>query len=346
MENIVIALKKPYTVTVGSDLLKDCGAIISKLKKACKVMVISDSNVFPLYGNKVIASLESAGFTTGHYVFEAGEQSKTLAVVGDMVENMARCGISRTDIVVALGGGVTGDMAGFASAIYQRGIPFVQIPTTLLAAVDSSVGGKTGADLLAGKNLVGAFHQPLAVICDTDTFDTLPKAVLNDGLCEVIKYGCILDKELFDMLGEQKFEQNIVEIVSRCVKLKGDIVVEDEFDTGRRQILNFGHTMGHAIEALSDFQITHGRAVAMGMYYIEKADNSTTATEIKDVLDKYDIDISCDFTGEMIAQKAGNDKKIRDGKLNLILLNEIGDCRIEPTEISTLESFFEGGLSQ
>ncbi len=343
MKIITVDTSPSYNVLVGKDILKGCGSNIREITKAQKAMIISDSNVFPLYGDIVSKSLTDEGFIVENFCFEAGENSKTLKTVEDILEFMTSKKISHSDIIIALGGGIVGDVAGFCSAIYLRGIPFVQIPTTLLAAVDSSVGGKTGVNLSQGKNLAGAFNQPKLVLCDINTFDTLSEDIIKDGLCEVIKYGCILDKELFNRLLKGEFQKDIIDIIARCVKIKADVVKEDELDKGVRQILNFGHTIAHSIEALSDFKIPHGRAVAMGMVMIEKSNNPKNAQEIKEILDVYNIDINCEYSIKDLASKATGDKKVRGGKLNLILLNEIGSARIQAIELNEIENFFMKG---
>ncbi len=340
MREITVETAPSYRVLIDNDILKNSGSYIREITKAQKAMIISDSNVYPLYGKILVESLEDSGFQIESFCFMAGEGSKTMDTVESILEYMVEKKISHSDIIIALGGGIVGDVAGFCSAIYLRGVPFVQIPTTVLAAVDSSVGGKTGVNLPSGKNLVGAFNQPKLVICDIDTFNTLDEDIVKDGLCEVIKYGCILDKELFNELLTGEFYSNTLDIVARCVQLKAQVVKEDELDKGIRQILNFGHTIAHGIEALSGFTIPHGRAVAMGMYLIEKANNIDNATDIKKILDIYNIDISCNYSPKDLAEKATGDKKVRSGKLNLILLNSIGSSRIEPIALDKIEEFF------
>ncbi len=344
MQKITVNVKPSYEVVIGNNILKDIGTNIRKITKADKAFVISDSNVYPLYGEKLKHSLEEAGFVVESYSFLAGENSKTLATVEEILETMVRNKISHSDIIIALGGGIVGDVAGFCSATYLRGIPFVQIPTTVLAAVDSSVGGKTGVNLSSGKNLVGAFNQPKLVLCDLNTFDTLSEEIVKDGLCEVIKYGCILDENLFNNLLKGEFRNNVEDVIARCVQLKAEVVKDDEFDKGIRQILNFGHTIAHSIEALSNFSVPHGRAVAIGMYMIEKSNNPKNAEKIKEILSVYDIDIKCDYSAKDLADKATSDKKVRSGKLNLILLDQIGSAKIVPIELDKIEKFFEKGI--
>ncbi len=344
MDIIKVETSSHYDVKVGENILDDCGKLIGEVLPISNAVIISDTTVYALYGDRVKASLEASGYSVLQYCFTPGEDSKTMQTANDIIEFMAEKKISHSDIIVALGGGIVGDVAGFCAAIYLRGISFVQIPTTLLAAVDSSVGGKTGVNLTVGKNLAGAFKQPKLVICDIKTFDTLSEDILKDGLCEVIKYACIMDEDLFSLLENGDYKKHIGEIVSRCVKHKADIVKQDELDKGVRQLLNFGHTIAHAVESLSSYQIPHGRAVAIGMYRIEKANGSSTAQRIKNLLDIYSIPTNCPYTAAELADKASSDKKVRSGKLNLVLLDGIGKAEIVPMEMDKLTNFFDRGL--
>ncbi len=344
MKKIFVDVSKSYNVIVEKDSIATCGKLIREVKDACTAVIISDDTVYPLYGETVEKSLKESGFSVLSFVFAAGERSKNLATAGEILQFLAENKVARSDVLVALGGGVVGDMVGFCASVYLRSIPYVQIPTTVLAAVDSSVGGKTGIDLSYGKNLVGSFYHPLLVVCDTDVFSTLSREIYTDGLCEVIKYGCILDKALFDLLAKGKFDECLEDVVARCIELKADIVSQDEFDNGIRQILNYGHTMGHAIEALSDFSISHGRSVAAGMVCIEKAAGSGFDKDIKNVLDVYDINVECPYTAEEITQRATNDKKIKNGALSLILLKEIGKSVISPMPVEDICEFFAKGV--
>ncbi len=343
MKKVEVNVSKPYNVIIGDGILSNVGKHIAKEKKPCKAIIISDNSVEELYGEVVEKSLENEGYTVLKFIFPPGEKSKTLNVAMDILNFLAENKISRSDILIALGGGVVGDITGFCAAVYLRGIAFVQIPTTILSAVDSSVGGKTGVDLVAGKNLVGAFHHPILVLCDIEAFKTLEKDVYKDGLCEVIKYGCILDNELFQLLLEGDFESRTEEIVERCISLKAQIVCQDEFDNGIRQILNFGHTIGHAIESLSDYSISHGKAVGIGMYMIEKAAGSGFHMEIKEILEKYKIDIATNYKGFEIAEKAKSDKKISGDSINLILLEKIGKAKIVSIPLEDIKDFFVKG---
>ena len=265
MKTINVNASRSYDVIIGSGIIDTLGDRVKALTNASKVCIVSDSNVFPLYGKTVSDSFAHAGLYSVHFVFPAGETSKNGSTYLSLLNFLAESKISRSDCIVALGGGVVGDLAGFASATYLRGIPFVQIPTSLLAMVDSSVGGKTAIDLPAGKNLCGAFYQPLLVLCDTDALNTLPEDVFRDGCAEVIKYGVLFDADLFAHLMDRGPGFDREAVISRCVELKRDVVAQDEFDTGVRMKLNLGHTIGHGIEAGTDYTVTHGKAVAAGM---------------------------------------------------------------------------------
>ena len=284
------------------------------------------------------------------FVFPAGEQFKNAAVYLELLYYLADQHLTRTDLIVALGGGVVGDLAGFAAATYMRGIPFIQIPTTLLAAVDSSVGGKTAIDLPVGKNLVGAFYQPALVLCDTDCLNTLPEDVFRDGCAEVIKYGVLYDPELFSHLAEKGLDFDREMVITRCVELKRDVVAEDEFDTGARMKLNLGHTIGHGAEAQSHFEISHGKGVAIGMAIVSRAGaargicDNRTKDAILSILDKFRLPVSCDYSAESLYRAALSDKKRSGGTVNLIIPERIGFCRIEPTPVENIQSFIEAGL--
>ena len=253
-----------YPVYIGGGLLDHCGELTARHSNG-RCAVICDDTVCGLYGPQVCRSLEAAGLSPVLYAFPAGEQHKTLSTYGAILGFLAENHITRSDCVIALGGGVTGDMAGFAAATYQRGIDFIQVPTTFLAASDASVGGKTAVDLPAGKNLAGAFWQPRAVICDTDTFATLPESAFQDGAAETLKHGLIADGEFFHFLMSEDMYRHMDAVVRRNVEIKAAVVAEDEREQGKRKLLNFGHTLGHAIEKCSGYRVSHGHAVATGM---------------------------------------------------------------------------------
>jgi 3-dehydroquinate synthase len=263
MNIIKVKASSEYDVIIERGALARAGALTASAISPCTLCIVTDDTVDALYATALDASLTSAGFKTLKFVIPHGEASKSTASLVALLEFMAEHAMTRADAIVALGGGVVGDLAGFAAAVYLRGIKFIQIPTTLLACVDSSVGGKTGVDLAAGKNLAGAFHQPSLVICDPDTLDTLSPEIFADGCAEVIKYAIINDKSLFELIG-RGIKENIEDVIAACVKNKADIVAADEFDTGRRQLLNLGHTAAHGIEKVSGYLLTHGEAVAVG----------------------------------------------------------------------------------
>ena len=350
MNTVRVNASRSYDVLIGSGLLDTLGSYAAARKKARKVCIVSETNVWPLYGERAKSSLLNAGLEVAEFVFPAGEQFKNAAVYLDLLYFLADQQLTRTDLIVALGGGVVGDLAGFAAATYMRGIPFIQIPTTLLAAVDSSVGGKTAIDLPVGKNLVGAFYQPALVLCDTDCLNTLPEDVFRDGCAEVIKYGVLYDPELFAHLALKGLDFDREMVITRCVELKRDVVAEDEFDTGARMKLNLGHTIGHGAEAQSHFEISHGKGVAIGMAIVSRAGaargicDNQTKDAILTILDKFQLPISCDYSAESLYRSALSDKKRSGGMVNLIIPERIGFCRIEPTSVEKIQSFIEAGL--
>lgn len=338
--NIKVNTAVPYNVIIARGAIDLVGKHISDVKRAgSRAMLISETNVYPLYGERVRASLENAGYQVSEFIFQAGEESKQIATVCKMYQALAENNFTRTDFIVTLGGGVTGDMGGFAAATYLRGISFVQVSTSLLSQVDASVGGKTGVDLPFGKNLVGAFHQPLAVITDPDTLKTLPQHYFNDGMGEVIKYGCISDAALFDELEEGNPLNEPEKVLVRCVTCKKELVEEDTKDTGRRMILNFGHTFGHALEKLHDFKgLAHGEAVGIGMVIASRMGEAIgitekgTADRVKGVLEKYGLPTGHEFTKEELIGATALDKKSDGDILNFIMLRRIGESIIYPIE--------------
>ena len=348
MKKIHIDASTGYDVIVSSGILESCGELIKEVIPECRVAIISDDIVFPLYGETVKTSLEKNGYRVVSYIFKNGENSKNIRTYTEILEFLAENHLTRTDLVVALGGGVCGDMAGFSAATYLRGIRFVQIPTTLLAAVDSSVGGKTGVNLDAGKNLVGAFYQPAMVICDTDTLKTLPEETFADGVSEAIKCGMIRDAKLFEkMRGD--FKEDIEEIIAACITIKSRVVVNDEFDRGERQLLNFGHTVGHAIEKCSNFSITHGHAVAMGMMIVTKASERLGLCEkisdsLEETLVKCGLPIKCDFSAEELYKVTLNDKKRAGDSVTLVVPEKIGSCVLHKVKTEELLEYIKKGL--
>ncbi len=345
MRRIMVKTSRAYDVLIGSGLLNNCGTLT---KKASTAVLVSDDIVDGLYAQKVKASYESAGFKVLQFTFPNGEASKNMQTLTELLTFMSQNAVTRSDIIVALGGGVVGDLAGFAAAIYVRGMAYVQIPTTFLAAIDSSVGGKTAVDLSTGKNMAGAFHQPSLVICDTDTFTTLPDEVFADGIGEAIKYAMIADRSLYDLMLDKRLtasDPRIVDVVETCVSIKRDVVNEDEFDNGLRQILNYGHTAGHAAEGLSGYTITHGRAVSMGMRIIARtSDRLHPDAHILDATEKilnlYSIDAVCPYSPAELAQAALADKKRRADTITLVMLSAVGQAYLKPVSVSELEAYF------
>jgi len=350
MKSITVSASTQYDVCIGTGLLRTVGPEAARLCRGRTAAIISDSTVWPLYGETVSDSLCNAGFDVVNYVFLAGESSKNGTVYLDILNFLAEKEVTRTDCLIALGGGVVGDMTGFVAATYLRGIPFIQLPTTLLAAVDSSVGGKTAIDLPAGKNLAGAFYQPKLVLCDTDTLHTLPEDIFRDGCAEVIKYGILYDPDLFAHLADRGLSFDREAVIARCVELKRDVVMEDEFDTGSRMKLNLGHTIGHGIEAQSDFTVSHGKAVAMGMAIVSRAAaaldicNRQTRDAVLQLLQAFGLPTQTKCTAQEIYDSALSDKKRKGNTVNLIVPERIGSCAIRPTPITELKSFIEAGL--
>ena len=349
MQSIRVNTTSPYTVEIGSGLLHKAGGKIAAVTSAKRAMVVSDDVVFPLYGEKLISSLNGAGIKSDVFVYQNGEERKRLSTIEALLEEMAEKHFTRSDIVIALGGGVCGDMAGFAAAIYARGIDYVQIPTTLLAAVDSSVGGKTAVDLAHGKNLCGAFHQPILVLCDTDTLSTLKQINVEDGIAEMLKYGIICDRDLFEMVADYT-AHDLEELIARCVEIKRDIVSGDEFDKGQRMLLNLGHTVGHAVEAASNFKITHGHGVAIGLAIISRAANARGLLLQGDLygilfaLKKCGLPTETDIDADTLFDLTLADKKSDGTHINLIFPREIGKCEIRRTEKSEVKSIIKAGL--
>ena len=328
MKKLTVNVNDRYDILIEKGLLSQAGVLIKDVLKAKKIVLISDTNVYPIYGDGIKNSLEDAGFQVFTYIFKAGEVSKTTASVIEMVEFMAENGLTRDDGVVAIGGGVCGDMAGFAAAIYLRGIKFVQIPTSLLSQVDSSVGGKTAVDLPQGKNLCGAFHQPSLVIIDPDVLETLTDHYFADGMGEVIKAGCIKSEKLFERLENENPKDFIEDMIYECLDIKRQVVENDEKERGERALLNFGHTCGHSIEKLWNFEtISHGEAVGIGMVMITQVTEKLGITEkgtvdrIIKVLEKNNMKISDTHSVAEIVGAMNADKKRLQAVLILQCLN-------------------------
>ena len=350
MNIVTVNASKTYEIKIGSGMLHTLGQEAAALGKAKKVCIVSDSNVWPLYGKAASISLADSSFDVISFVFPAGEENKNPAVYLELINYLAENQLTRSDLIIALGGGVVGDLAGFAAATFLRGIRFIQIPTTLLAAVDSSVGGKTAIDLPSGKNLCGAFYQPSLVLCDTNLLNTLPENVFRAGCAEVIKYGILYDPELFSHLEKQTLSFDREYVIRRCIELKRDVVMEDEFDTGARMKLNLGHTLGHGVEAKSHFAISHGEAVGIGIAIVTRAAASTgicdqsNCSRILNILTAFGLETTTTYTPEELYTCALSDKKRSGSFVNLILPRSIGDCIILPMPVENVKPFIEAGL--
>ncbi len=348
MIKITVDASKKYDCIIEKGALSKVGEYAKVLNLSGKACIISDTNVAPLYNEKVRASLEGAGFSVCEYIFPAGEASKNAATFIDILEFLAKNHFTRKDTLFALGGGVTGDLTGFCAATYMRGINFAQIPTSLLAAVDSSVGGKTAIDLESGKNLAGAFYQPKIVIFDTDVLDTLPDEYFRDGMGEVIKYAMIRGEGIEELLSDT--DNNLEEIIARCIKIKRDVVCEDEFEGGIRRILNFGHTAGHAIEKAMDFTLSHGCCVAIGMAIITRAWEKRGLVEkgtydrLVSMLDKFSLPKDTDLGAEEMLEISKSDKKAESSGVNIVVPLGVGSCDVQKVSMEELLSIYMEGL--
>lgn len=350
MTTVTVRASRPYEVTIGRGLLDTVGRQAAGQWKGRSAAVVSDSTVAPLYLNRMKDSLERAGFRVHSFVFPAGEDQKNGGTYLKLLEFLAARRLTRADGLIALGGGVVGDLAGFAAATFLRGIGFLQLPTTLLAAVDSSVGGKTAIDLTNGKNLAGAFYQPQAVLCDLDTLDTLPAEVFADGCAEVIKYGMIGDPALLARLETVDFRADPEELVARCVAQKRDLVEQDEFDTGARQLLNLGHTLGHGVEACSGYTVSHGRAVAIGMTLVTRAAvafgrcPAEVLPRLRRLLERYGLPDATAYSAQALYEKTLSDKKRSGDTISLVVPIAWGASQLVRIPVSELPAWIERGL--
>ena len=341
MKTVSVHASRSYEIRIGR-----------AVTDAKKVMLVSDDAVWPLYGGAVRRSLETAGLTVCSFVFPHGESSKCACTYLKLLDALCAQQLTRKDAIAALGGGVAGDLAGFAASTYLRGIGFIQIPTTLLAMVDSSVGGKTAIDLPAGKNLAGTFYQPWLVLCDPDTLRTLPPEEYRNGCAEVIKYAVLRSEPFFDALRAEPVSAQVEHVIATCVGMKRDLVAADEFDRGSRQLLNLGHSFGHAVEKCSDYAVPHGCGVAIGMAIIARAAakrgicTDDTCAQILALLRQYGLPTETAFTRDALTDAARSDKKIADGKLHLIVPERIGRCRIETIPAADIPAWLaDGGIA-
>lgn len=335
MQTIDIQTGAPYQVLVGNGLLARTASLLDGVCTYERVAIVTDDNVAPLYLDTVKASFPDT-VEVSSYVVAHGESAKCADNLVALWSFFAAQKLTRSDLIIALGGGVVGDLTGFAASSYLRGVNYVQIPTTLLAQADSSVGGKTAIDIPEGKNLVGSFYQPVAVLCDLDTLSTLTDEIFSDGVAEIIKYACIYDASLFDRIYHIKENDELLDILTRCIRIKAEVVAEDEHDTGRRMILNFGHTIGHAVEKYHHFtDYTHGQGVAIGMVRITRLAEQTGLTapgcadRIEALCKACGLPTECDVPNDALFDICCLDKKNLRGVINIILLHDIGSCYIQ-----------------
>ena len=349
MKTLTVPTASPYHVLIGRGLIARAGQEIARVHAPCRACVVSDSRVAALYSGALERALEEAGFESFLFTFPEGESSKTVRTFAEAEAFLFASGLTRSDLVVTLGGGVAGDLGGFAAACYRRGIPFVQVPTSLLCAVDASVGGKTAVDLPGGKNMVGAFHQPSLVICDTAAFDTLDEKRWADGASESVKHGLIGSLPLFRRMCTSLWREDIDATVEMNLEVKRGFVFMDETDRGKRQTLNFGHTIGHAVESLSGFSLSHGQAVAIGMAAEIRAArrmgmSCVDENEVIPVLRSLNLPTECTYGRREVTEAALGDKKRAGNSITFAVLDSIGKARLEETDLETFAEFVRLGV--
>lgn len=342
MELKVDLKERSYPIIIEKGIISRVSEEIKKIYRGKKVFIITDDNVNKYYGERVSNNLIENNFEVRVLSLKAGEETKNFNTLPTIYNELLDFNLTRSDLIVTLGGGVIGDIGGFAASTYLRGVEFVQIPTSLLAQVDSSVGGKVAVDLERGKNLVGSFYHPKCVLIDPEVLNTLEDRFFIDGMAEVIKYGCIKDKEFFELLSKMENKSQVInkmeEVIHTCCDIKRRVVENDERDRGERMLLNFGHTLGHAIEQYYNYsKYTHGEGVAIGMYTITKYSEEKgltkkgTAERIKNILVKYKLPYKMNIDIEEILDAINLDKKNLGSSLNLIVLKEIGQSEIYKT---------------
>jgi 3-dehydroquinate synthase len=342
---------KEYEICINKGLFESFGKEIRKVYKNNKIAVITDANLHVLYGERLHKVLSNEGFQVDFFVVQPGESSKSLETLENVYSSLASFNITRSDLIIAFGGGVVGDLAGFAASTFLRGINYIQIPTSLLAQIDSSIGGKVAINLREGKNLAGSFYHPIKVLIDPDLLISLPERYIRDGLGEVVKYACIKDEALFDYLCNINIENelfaNMEQIIYTCLYIKKELVEADEKDLNMRLLLNFGHTIGHAIEKHTNYEVSHGEAVSAGMLRITKSSEVLGFTEtgtyekIKRILEHFNME--CDYqelSNKELIKYISLDKKNISGNLNIVLLKKIGDAFVHKIPQSEIENFF------
>lgn len=352
MKIIEVPASTPYRVEIGRGVINSLLGRISSLCPKCgRVVLVSDETVFPLHGERVLALLREGGFSAEAFVVPSGEASKNAESLLALLDFLTSQSLARSDALIALGGGMIGDLTGFAAAVYMRGIAYFQLPTTLLAAVDSSVGGKTAVDLPSGKNLMGAFWQPRCVLCDLDLLDTLPDSVFVDGCAEVVKTAILFDPPLFAGLSRTGPDLDRETVIARCVAHKRDIVAEDEFDHGCRALLNLGHTLGHAVEACSGYALSHGQSVAVGMAAVCRAAakaglcDPQLPDEVSRVLRLFGLPVHTDLSVDVLVPAMLSDKKRAGTKVTVVVPRRVGRCDLMPMDERELRAFMKSGIA-
>lgn len=345
MKKITISTSTSYDVIIEDNILSTLNEIILEYIEPCKICIITDSTVNSLYSKKVKTSLESSGFTTTKIVFPPGEHSKSLSTYSNILEAIADEGLTKTDCIIALGGGVVGDLAGFVASTYMSGIRYVQIPTTYLAALDSSIGGKTGLNLLRGKNLVGSFWNPELVLCDPTVFNTLPTIRRMDGIAEAIKCAVVTDNTLLYPIKNNSYTY----VIERCVSIKKSIVEVDQYEESLRQLLSFGHLIGHAIEKLSGYSLSHGHAIAAGMIYEARAaynmgfTDNDISSDLETLFRSLGFDPEITYTVEDLMKYVIMSKRIYKDNVNIVVPVEIGKCKLVKLNVCQLEEYVRLG---
>jgi 3-dehydroquinate synthase len=342
---------RSYDVVIGAGILEQVGELLRQIDLNRPVAVVTDERVERIYGHKLIGALAASGFSASLHIVSGGEPAKSFATAEEVCESLARAGVDRSSLILALGGGVIGDLAGFVASIFARGVPYVQVPTTVMAQVDSSVGGKTAINLTAGKNLVGSFHQPALVVVDTDTLSTLGARERNEGFAEIVKYGVIADPSLLHELRDVT-SQPLIGIIERCVQIKADIVAADEREeSGKRALLNFGHTIGHAIESAAGYgKLLHGEAISLGMRAASWLSTRYAALPIEDhqrlinLLKELSLPVvlSDEIATTAVMERVFTDKKFHRGQIRFVLTSKFGSAFVsEKITRADLESAVE-----
>ena len=348
MDTIHIKASTVYDVIIERNSLSRIAEYLQPIKPACSVMIVTDDNVGPLYASTIAEHLKTAGYTVHTYTFPHGESEKNGHRLMDLIETLGNAKLTRKDLIIALGGGVIGDLAGFAAATYLRGIDYVQVPTSLLAAVDSSVGGKTAVNLECGKNLWGAFKQPILVLCDPETLSTLPKEEWINGCGEIIKYGFLDHPELLDQLQERpllQYPEDADSIIAQCVRIKAHVVEVDEKESGLRATLNLGHTFGHGIEHGSAFTIPHGNAVALGLLIMARGAvahkdlDPTIVSNIEQLLIAHELPTTTTISKDVILEEASHDKKVSGSSITIVVPTGYGTSVLKQVTFQELATY-------